>query len=116
MDLNFYKRLARDGVKGADHLVKAIDGSPDQPRDPDGKWGSGGGGGKVTSKGEPSASIEQNPVSKVEIKKEGGWKEVAGLKGANVAGAHALMSSSLEEKGTSFRIHHSGGIHEGTVS
>jgi hypothetical protein len=45
MDINFYKRLARDGVKGAKRIVKALDGSPDQPRDPDGKWSGGGGGG-----------------------------------------------------------------------
>ena len=43
MDIAFYKRLARDGIKSAARIVKALDGSPDQPRDPDGKWGSGGG-------------------------------------------------------------------------
>jgi hypothetical protein len=90
MDINFYKRLARDGVKGAKRIVKALDGSPDQPRDPDGKWGSGGSGGGGGGKG--SGSSQRNaeghlvfsPVtgaSKEELKdlqKTGKQHEVAG--------------------------------------
>ena len=40
--LNYYRRLANRGNKAAQRVVDAFD--PDQPRDPDGKWGSGGGG------------------------------------------------------------------------
>jgi hypothetical protein len=71
MNIAFYKSKARAGSKSSQRVCDAW--SPDQPRDADGKWGSGGGGGS------------------------GG-------------------SSGLSEKGTPFRIHHSGGIHEGTVS
>jgi WW domain-containing adapter protein with coiled-coil len=45
MNLSFYKRLARDGIPHADHLAKALDWNPDQPRDTDGKFGEGGGSG-----------------------------------------------------------------------
>ena len=39
--LNYYRRLAHQGNKNAQRVVDAFD--PDQPRDPDGKWGEAGG-------------------------------------------------------------------------
>jgi len=56
MDVSFYKRLARDGVPRAGHLAKALDWNPDQPRDPDGKFGSGGGGAGSSGGGSGSSS------------------------------------------------------------
>jgi hypothetical protein len=49
MNLAFYRRLARDGVKGAAQLAKALGGSPDQSREVDGKWGEGGAGSSASS-------------------------------------------------------------------
>lgn len=66
MDLRFYKRLARDGVKGAAHLVKALDWNPDQERDADGKFGSGGGGHSGSAgngPGERAATEKANAAS-----------------------------------------------------
>jgi len=37
--LSYYRRLARAGNKGAQRVVDAF--SPDQPRDPDGRWAGG---------------------------------------------------------------------------
>ena len=42
--LIYYRRLAHAGNKNAQRVVDAFD--PDQPRDADGKWGSGGGSSK----------------------------------------------------------------------
>jgi hypothetical protein len=61
--LNYYRRLARTGNKGAQRVVDAFD--PNQPREPDGKWGEGGassGGGEAKLSALRSAIVEQVPA------------------------------------------------------
>ena len=103
MDINFYKRLARDGVKGAGHLVEALDGSPDQPRDPDGKW-SGGAGGSGKGGGERKAGEFGKPASEHEEKALAAYHEIQKAASAGKmklgGGQKALaISQALEKSG-----------------
>jgi hypothetical protein len=81
MNLAFYKRLARDGVKGASTLLAGLDFN--ENHDPDGKFGSGGGGG----------GLHGSPVSG---SSEGGSKGSNTLTGESPHHAAAMAS---ERKG-----------------
>jgi hypothetical protein len=87
MDIAFYKRLARDGVKGAAHLVKALDWNPDQPRDPDGKFGGGGGGYQSAKAKAGEASNRATHLV------------VGGHTGKEVSQAHSEAASAHREAG-----------------
>ena len=59
--LNYYRSLARRGNANAQRVCDAFaeDWNPDQPRDPDGKWGAGGGSVGTTRSGKSIIAPEK---------------------------------------------------------
>ena len=90
--LIYYRRLAHAGNKNAQRVVDAFD--PDQPRDADGKWGSGGGGPISSAKSWPVWSAA-SAAKAAEHRAEAAKARASGEKG--FAAAHENAAKELEE-------------------
>jgi len=98
MDLAFYKRLARDGVKGANGLALSLDWNPDQERDADGKFGSGGGGHAEKAAGHEASAKEHAASGRLNEARSSYMKAAhAHLEAGNIPGA-------IENKGHADRM------------
>ncbi len=89
--LNYYRRLARQGNKSAQRVCDAF--NPDQPREADGKWGSGGGKGSAAYHNEKATEHATEAAKYISNEHHTAHMNAAAAHAVAAAGAHVMENS-----------------------